>query len=286
MQDFTHEDVGNIVALEHVNVQVADQSLATLFYVVGLGLTRDPYLTVGLENMWINVGEQQFHLPTRKAQTIQGHIGLVVPDLELLQTRLQSVAERLSGTQFACSAKKNYIAVTCPWGNMFCCYRPDAVFGDMALGIPYVEFLVSSGAAAPIARFYHEVLGSVATVNTNRRGKTARIKIGRNQSLVFRETARKLSPYDGHHIAIYLANFSRPYHLLKKYRLIKENPRNHQFRFDKVVDPRNRQIVFHLEHEVRSLHHPMYERRFVNRDPNQTQRSYQRGRDKLNPFGD
>ena len=70
MSEYAEEDVGNIVSLEHINVQVPDQSLAILFYVVGLGFTRDPYLTVGLGNMWINVGEQQFHLPTRKAQVI------------------------------------------------------------------------------------------------------------------------------------------------------------------------------------------------------------------------
>jgi len=57
MSAYSEEDVGNIVALEHVNVQVPDQSTALLFYVVGLGLTRDPYLTVGLNNMWVNVGE-------------------------------------------------------------------------------------------------------------------------------------------------------------------------------------------------------------------------------------
>jgi hypothetical protein len=56
--NYAEEDVGSIVLLEHVNVQIPDQAVATLFYVVGLGLTRDPYLTVGLENMWINVGEQ------------------------------------------------------------------------------------------------------------------------------------------------------------------------------------------------------------------------------------
>ena len=65
MTAYTEEDVGNIVLLEHVNVQIPDQALATLFYVVGLGFTRDPYLNVALNNMWVNVGEQQFHLPTR-----------------------------------------------------------------------------------------------------------------------------------------------------------------------------------------------------------------------------
>jgi hypothetical protein len=44
--------------------------------------------------------------------------------------------------------------------------------------------------------------------------------------------------------------------------------------------------VFLLEHEVRSLHHPMFQRFFVNRDPDQTQRAYRRGRDALIPFAD
>jgi hypothetical protein len=62
--DRRQQDIGNIVGLEHVNVRVPDQQIATLFYVVGLGLTRDPYLMVGLDNMWINAGQSQFHLPT------------------------------------------------------------------------------------------------------------------------------------------------------------------------------------------------------------------------------
>ena len=53
--DRTMEDLGNVVALEHVNIRVPDQRLATLFYIKGLGLTRDPYLMTGVENMWVNV---------------------------------------------------------------------------------------------------------------------------------------------------------------------------------------------------------------------------------------
>ena len=44
--DRAAEDLGNSIHLEHVNVQVPDQRLATLFYATGLGLTRDPYLMV------------------------------------------------------------------------------------------------------------------------------------------------------------------------------------------------------------------------------------------------
>src|SRR5580704_3997578 len=70
--DRTVEDLGNIVELGHVNVTVPDQSMATAYYLMGLGLTRDPYLMAGLENMWVNVGKGQFHLPTRAPQVVRG----------------------------------------------------------------------------------------------------------------------------------------------------------------------------------------------------------------------
>ncbi|MBT3333492.1 MAG: hypothetical protein HN394_18465, partial [Rhodospirillaceae bacterium] len=54
--DRTEEDLANVVGLEHLNVRVPDQRLATLFYITGLGLTRDPYLVTGVANMWVNVG--------------------------------------------------------------------------------------------------------------------------------------------------------------------------------------------------------------------------------------
>ncbi|HEX5092394.1 MAG TPA: hypothetical protein VFV84_06850, partial [Burkholderiales bacterium] len=98
--DRSLEDVSNIVHLEHVNVTQPDQQLATLFYVSGLGLTRDPYLMVEVDNMWINIGRSQMHLPTREAQRLRGTIGLVLPDLERLQRRLAKVAPRLEGTKF------------------------------------------------------------------------------------------------------------------------------------------------------------------------------------------
>ncbi|MEK7783345.1 MAG: hypothetical protein AAB279_05395, partial [Candidatus Binatota bacterium] len=92
-------------------------------------------------------------------------------------------------------------------------------------------------------------------------------------------------PYDGHHIAVYVANFSAPYGFLKSRNLIMEDVRNHQFRFKDVVDPNNDMRVFEIEHEVRSLRHPMYHRQLVNRNPEQTQRNYRRGRDALIPSG-
>ena len=284
MTAYTDEDVGNIVLLEHVNVQISDQALATLFYVVGLGFTRDPYLNVGLNNMWVNAGDQQFHLPTRTPQVIDGHIGLVVPDLNALEMRLTAVQEGLGGTRFAWRRSGDTISATCPWGNEYRCYEAGAGFGDMGVGIPYVEFSVPRGAAAAIVKFYDQFLGASGSLESAGGAVVGRINLGRHQYLNFRETDRALRPYDGHHIAIYVSNFSRPYGMLKERGLISEEVRNHQFRFKDIVDVDGGAPVFALEHEVRSLHHPMFGRFFVNRDPLQTQRGYRRGRDAQVPY--
>ena len=92
--DRTTQDIGNIVEFGHVNVRVPDQRLAILFYVAGLGLTRDPYLIVGVDNAWINVGTCQFHLPVGEAQVLRGVTGLVLPDVDALMERLAVVAPR------------------------------------------------------------------------------------------------------------------------------------------------------------------------------------------------
>ncbi|HZS02663.1 MAG TPA: hypothetical protein VFE37_28380 [Chloroflexota bacterium] len=280
----TAEDVGNVVALEHVNVTQPEQPKAMLFYLVGLGFTRDPYMNVGLNNIWVNVGEQQFHLPTRPPQVIPGHIGLVVPDLGALEQRLASVREPLAGTKFSFSRQDGYVAATCPWGNQFRCYAPDARFGDIIVGMPYVEFQVRPGAAAGIARFYEEVMRAPSRVEQDAAGTAAHVDIGTHQWLTFRETDGPIPPYDGHHIAVYVANFSGPYSFLKARDLIMEEPRNHQFRFKEIVDPATGERLHTLEHEVRGLHHAMYGRFMVNRNPAQSQQGYLRGHDALIPY--
>src|SRR5207244_13224104 len=123
---------------------------------MGRGLTRDPYMNVGISNMWVNVGEQQFHLPTREPQTIPGHIGLVMPDLSALRERLGSVKQHLENTKFAWSEADDHIEATCPWGNHFQCWEPGERFGRFVLGMPYVELMVRPGVASGIARFYQE----------------------------------------------------------------------------------------------------------------------------------
>lgn len=272
------QDVGNIIAMEHVNVTVPDQALATMFYVNGLGFTRDPFVDFGPANVWINVGEQQFHLPTNSPQVLRGHVGVVVPDLDDLSTRLERVSGRLSGTRFGLKRSKQKLDVTCPWGNRIACYGPGK-FGQMKLGIPYVEFLVPTGTSDGISRFYNQVMQAPAAA----RAGLCTVAVGKGQQLRFRETARKLPDYDGHHIAIYVSNFSGPHGILKGRKLITEESDDHQYRFTDIFDPDSGKRLFEIEHEVRSLHHPMYGRRLTNRNPAQSFFNYVQGRDAFVP---
>ncbi len=273
------EDLGNVVALEHINVQIPDQTVATLFYVSGLGLTRDPYLMTSTDNMWINAGRSQFHLPTGAPQVLRGHAGIVVPDLGALAGRLGAVAKRLEGTQFAFREHNAFIDVVSPWGNRLRCYGPEERFGRINLGIPYVEFEVPPKTATGIARFYRETLDTPAEALDDGEGRRARVPVGMGQDLVFRETDDALPAYDGHHIQVYVADFSGPHECLKKQGLITEESDQHQYRFENIVDLDSGKVLFTIEHEVRSMRHPLYARPLVNRNPDQTNRNYVPGRD-------
>lgn len=277
--DRRSQDVGNLLAMEHVNVTVPDQGLAATFYVSGLGLTRDPYMMVGPGNMWVNVGRQQFHLPAGDPQVFRGHIGVVVPDLDALQSRLARVEKRLAGTAFRWSVTKRHVAVTCPWGNRLRCHAPGSRFGDMPLGLPYVEIPVEPGAAEGICRFYRDVMQTPAAVKRDRGASVAHVRVGRCQTLHFRETAQPIPAYDGHHVAVYVADFSGPHGFLERHGLITQESDEHQYRFQAIVDPDTGTVLCEIEHEVRSLFHPMYERALVNRNAAQSIFAYTRGRD-------
>jgi hypothetical protein len=279
--DRSAEDLGNSIHLEHVNVQVPDQRLATLFYVAGLGLTRDPYLMVSDTNMWVNVGRSQFHLPTGAAQVLRGHTGIVMSGRKALLDRLASVAGKLAGTAFTFSEHNDYVEATCPWGNRVRCYEPDAErFGRIAVGIPYVEFNVPIGTAKSICAFYPEIMDIPAELK-NGDGTLARVKVGKGQYLQFRESATPQPEFDGHHVQIYIANFSGPYRRLLERGLVSQEDNQYQYRFRDIVDPESGKRLFTIEHEVRSATHPMYLRPLVNRDPSQTNRTYAHGHDQL-----
>ncbi len=279
MQQFDRaaEDLGNSIHFEHVNVQVPDQHLATLFYVAGLGLTRDPYLMVSDSNMWVNVGRSQFHLPSGQPQVLRGHTGIVISGREALLNRLSSVAKKLEGTAFSFKENNDYVEANCPWGNRVRCYEPDAArFGRITLGIPYVEFDVPVGTAKGICRFYPEIMGMPADMK-NGDGTVARVQVGKEQYLQFRETDRPQREYDGHHVQIYITNFSGPHRALAERNLIYSEDNPYQYRFRDIVDLDSGKHLFTIEHEVRSATHPMFLRPLVNRNPAQNNRNYAHG---------
>ncbi|MEE2998064.1 MAG: hypothetical protein VX700_13055 [Pseudomonadota bacterium] len=274
--DRQKENIGNVIALEHINICVPDQRLATLFYVSGLGLTRDPYLVTSVTNMWVNIGRNQFHMPTRDPMIVRGTIGIVIPERHKIIKRLKTVKKALKDTNFSFKAEKGYVAATCPWGNRFRIYSPGKRFGRMALGIAFIEFDVPQNTAKGIAKFYREIVSAPARIG--RSGSVAaHVQVGDGQELIFRETTKEVPAFDGHHIQIYIADFSGPYEKLWKRGLISEESSQYQYRFEEIVDPDTDEVLYTLDHEMRSLTHPLFARPLVNRNPDQTNNSFGAG---------
>src|SRR5258708_11016541 len=136
--DRAAQTVGNIVHLEHFNVVTPDQRLATLFYVVGLGGTRDPYLFNGLENMWVNFGRTQCHLPSRaeppRAEVLRGTAGFVVPSLDDLEKRLTHAGSEMkrvvpeAKTKFSWARKGALVEAPVPLSNSALSHDPAPQF--------------------------------------------------------------------------------------------------------------------------------------------------------------
>ena len=283
--DRATQDVGNIVLLEHYNCMVSDQRLATLFYIVGLGGTRDPYLFPGLENMWANFGRTQVHMPSRgahpKAEVLRGTAGFVVPDLELLKKRLEYAGKEMQRVvpdvpnKFSFKAKSDCVEATDPFGTRVRCHAPSPEFGRTELGLVYVDFDVPPGTAEGIARFYSEIMKAPARAEAGR----ASVAIGRDQRLFFTETKNPLPEYDNHHIQVYIADFASPYKWLKGRELINMETDQHEWRFQWIVDPKDERKLFQIEHEVRSMKHPLFARPLVNRNPGITNMTYVAGHD-------
>ncbi len=272
--DRVAESLGNVVELQHVNVRVPDQLKATAFYISALGLTRDPYLMTGTDNMWANAGVSQFHLPSGGPEVLRGTTALVLPNRRQLLERLHRAKKELEGTKYSFAETNDGVETTCPWGNRIRVHEPDAErFGRIVLGMPYVEFDVAPGTTAGIARFYREILGAPAMAENG----VARALVANGQYLVFKETDRPQPEFDGHHIQISLADFGGPHAKLAERGLISEESNPWQYRFLDIVDLDSGKPLFRVEHEVRSMTHPLYARPLVNRNAAINNRNYMPG---------
>ncbi len=61
--------------------------------------------------------------------------------------------------------------------------------------------------------------------------------------------------------------------------LISEESDQHQYRFKDLADPETGETLFTIEHEVRSMRHPLFMRPLVNRNPSQSNINYAPGYD-------
>jgi hypothetical protein len=178
-------------------------------------------------------------------------------------------------TQFSWQEKDGVIEATDPWGTRVRCHAPSPEFGPIEIGIAYIDFDVPPGTAESIARFYNKVMKAPARYEKGR----ATVSIGRDQKLHFTETEKPLPEYDGHHIQIYIADFSAPYEWLKSRGLITMETDAQEWRFQWITDPDDGRKLFQIEHEVRSMKHRLFARPLVNRNHSVTNLNYLPGQD-------
>jgi len=286
-------DLGCIVNFEHANIGITDQGLYSIFYYEGLGFTRDPFVQVSARNMWCNIGLQQLHLPIKpKEQMVGGTLGIIVPSLHSLVTSLEKVKEKLKDTHFSfelvdCTSHEylpsitKYLFVTTPGGNKFSIFENNPTINYKGgLGMPYVELFCHRDTADKIAAFYKHYFGAHYAMERHGNSIIAKIFVGPNQVFIFKESdPNKVLQYSGFHVCVYVTDFSTIFNKFYNDKLIysyegdecetiDDAIRLRQFRTLRVVDPKQegtKTDLFHMEHEVRSLYHPMYLRPLVNR---------------------
>ena len=100
--------------------------------------------------------------------------------------------------------------------------------------------------------------GRLPEVEKGRNGASANVHVGMNQHLIFNETSATLPPYDGHHLQLYVVNFSGPAPAIERTRP------DHRGKQPGPVslreDRRSRRAgssVYEFEHEIRSITHPL-----------------------------
>ena len=190
---------------------------------------------------------------------LRGHTGLVIEGREALLGRLASVARKLEGTAFAFSEHNDHVEATCPWGNRVRCYEPDAArFGRITLGIPYVEFDVPVGTAQGDLRFLSGDHGNACRAQERRRHRRAREDRARTSNCFSARPIGRRAEYDGHHVQIYVTDFSGPHRQLVERNLVSSEDNQYQYRFRDIIDLESGKHLFTVEHEVRSATHPMY----------------------------
>ena len=140
-----------------------------------------------------------------------------------------------------------------PWGNKFRCHKPDEkrFGGSCSDALPGIRR--EEGTAEKIAALLPEGDVDPAEVEKKKGVRAPRFLWARHQHLIFNEIDGELPAYDGHHIQIYVVNFSAPHRHLNDRGLVFEESDQYQYRFKQLVDPDSNERFYELEHEVRSV---------------------------------
>lgn len=302
------------VSIEHVNINSGPWTTALQeFYYDILGFADDSRALAVRQRTnaaggsfsglhWVNIGLQQFHLPSSSPQVIRGRIGLSYESLEQLEKRLEAGGIPLEKVRQDDGQLTNLI-ISCPIGNKLCLHEQKRCEGSLTwfgpaptipvpspeialpggqslgLGMEYVDFDVPLGTAQIIHKFYKHFFNTeVAELemfeSSGGPGSFARcvVPLGFHQRIIFSETDKEIPPYDGYHIAIYVNDFVETYRRLKAANLHWDNPRfpqfsyrteeqilqHNEYRFKDFIDLETGEVVYELEHEIRSLAHPQF----------------------------
>jgi hypothetical protein len=236
---------------------------------------------------WVSIGLQQIHLPFDKEQKINGNIVLMYRNLTELQERLilSKVSFTVHRDQYS---REEYLRVVCPVGNVYHLYEQSGIptyLGpnkylspndglelpggkSLGMGMAAINFQCAVGVAEKIAKFYSHIFHAdpEIVVDESSSLKKCIIRMGYGQRIEFEETKEPLPPYDGYHVAVYVNDFVDIYERLVTYDLHWDNPRCPQFtyrtvedvtkfneyRFKDIIDVDTKDVIYELEHEVRS----------------------------------
>ena len=253
-------DVPGINWLEHLNLLVGPREDADKFFCEFLGCVPEP------GRSWhVNMGSQQFHLGEAAAKggvphVLTGSVGVAVPSLAALRSRVARAARDLAHTRFDVADHGDFLCVVDPWGSNYVCRdaQPpqelavtddcglpkmarahiglDESFGVRGCGLPgvrHVEFRVRPGTAARVGRFYEEVFGC----RVSHSGGACAVLVGPSVHLVFHEVEghpltddeerAQAGPGGGEglHLCVYIERFKPTFERLHAKGLVATNPR-------------------------------------------------------------
>lgn len=264
-------EVGGILHLEHFNFEVFEHDMVTIFFMNGLGFTRDPFKRADENNIGVNIGMQQFHLPRRGNPTppFQGIVGLILPDLRMAVARLNRL-ERLGkfeGTLYALKMDRGVPLVTSPWGVRMRLHQAGSLPFLRPMGLPYVDIFVPPGKAEPIANFYRKVMEAPAEVQKRGKFRTTAVTMGAFQEVHFIE--KNMDDYNlyNFHIAYYVNRYNEIRARVDKQGSMVGNGTGQVFFFNDIFDPKTDRTIFRFQQEPRSVYHEDFMRPLVNRWP-------------------